>query len=638
MSRRANETQSRFGDELDDRPSNASMSWLDDETEDDDQIGRVIDNRYQLLSLIGRGGMGSVYKAEHLVIRRNVALKLLHPSLASVPEISRRFEREAFAIGRIGHPNCVDVMDFGKLEDGSLYLVMEFLKGHSLGDDLADNVRVEPGRALHILRHILRGLGHAHENDIVHRDVKPENVVLIEQDGDRDFAKILDFGIAKLMGTAAADDGGVKLTQAGMAFGTPIYMSPEQAVGNPVDGRADLYAASIMGYEMLTGSPPFQSDDKIEIMSMHTTRPVPPMSEVAPSVPIPSDVENLIVRGLAKRPQDRYATANEYIAAIETVIAGGSVMVPIDPMTTGPYGRATTAHPMTTQMTEELAQLQATLHQRQKRSRILIRAGLMIAAVVAIAIAVAMSMSKTPNADPNSLTERAKAEIAKGNPKAAIELLEAERKSIENSPQALFQLGLAYQADREDSKALDQYGKALELDRALAENDKLRANLNLLRDGDDQIAGIRAADLLASRFDDQSARDKLVEMASRGKKKAPRQLAASMVAAHGLSDRVDWVESHMLDLVQDSPCKKRKEAMVKLRASGDKRAIPALKRAAKRKYTRGKRKGRSVNRCFRKDALEAAAHIEALHAEPVPSPTETGEGGAGAEQPDANPK
>ena len=148
MSRSAKQTQSRFGAELDEGPSSSStLSWLDDETEDDDQVGRVIDDRYQLLSLIGRGGMGSVYKAEHLVIRRNVALKLLHPSLASVPEISRRFEREAFAIGRISHPNCVDVMDFGKLDDGSLYLVMEFLKGHSLGDELADRTTVEPGRA-----------------------------------------------------------------------------------------------------------------------------------------------------------------------------------------------------------------------------------------------------------------------------------------------------------------------------------------------------------------------------------------------------------------------------------------------------------------------------------------------------------
>lgn len=643
MSRSAKQTQSRFGAELDEGPSSSStLSWLDDETEDDDQVGRVIDDRYQLLSLIGRGGMGSVYKAEHLVIRRNVALKLLHPSLASVPEISRRFEREAFAIGRISHPNCVDVMDFGKLDDGSLYLVMEFLKGHSLGDDLADRTTVEPGRALHILRHILRGLGHAHENDIVHRDVKPENVVLVDQDGDPDFAKILDFGIAKLMGSAAADDGGVKLTQAGMAFGTPIYMSPEQAVGNPVDGRADLYAASVMAYEMITGSPPFQSDDKIEIMSMHTTRPVPPMKEVAPKLDIPTDVENLVVRGLAKRPQDRYANAAEYIEAIETVFAGGSVIVPIDPMTTGPYARAVTAHPLTTQMTEELAQLQHTLKKRQQRSRLILRIGLMLAAVAAIAVAVIMSLNEPPTVDPNSLTERAKAAIAEGNPKKAIKLLEQRKASIAKSPQALLQLGHAYHDDREDQKALENYKKALELDLTLNEDDTLRRNLNRwMRDGDltmtkgdEPVASVGAADLLASRFDDQPSREKLIKFATESKHNKARHLAVTALATQGLSDDVDLVKSYLLDLYHNVGCKRRKEAVGKLRAAGDIRAIKPLRRAARRKGAKGKYKGKRINSCLKKEALEAAAHIEALHAATEPAP----EGGEpGVEPPATNP-
>src|SRR5690606_36018487 len=135
-----------------------------------------------------------------------------------------------------------------------------------------------------------------------------------------DFAKILDFGIAKLVGSSAKEAAGGKLTQAGMAFGTPVYMSPEQAVGNPIDGRADLYAATIMAYEMIVGQPPFNSEDKLEVMTMHTARPVPPMREMAPDLAVPPQIEALLMRGLAKRPQERYADADEYIAAIDAVL------------------------------------------------------------------------------------------------------------------------------------------------------------------------------------------------------------------------------------------------------------------------------------------------------------------------------
>jgi serine/threonine protein kinase len=310
-----------------------------EELQASERIGQLIDGRYRLLSVIGRGGMGTVYKAEHVAIRRIVAVKLLHASLARVPEVSRRFEREAFAIGRIEHPNCVNVSDFGRLPDGSLYLVMEYLEGRALSDELTTKGRLSPARTLHILKHVLRGLGHAHANEIVHRDVKPENVILVEADGDPDFAKILDFGIAKLVGSAAQAGGSERLTQAGMAFGTPIYMSPEQALGQQIDGRADLYAASVMAFEMITGVPPFLSDDKIEVMSMHASRPLPTMAEVAPGLEVPEIVERLLQRGLAKRAHDRFPDAATYIAAIDAVLseiapAPAAILMP-PPLATG---------------------------------------------------------------------------------------------------------------------------------------------------------------------------------------------------------------------------------------------------------------------------------------------------------------
>src|SRR3954470_9655666 len=284
-------------------------------------IGMVIDGRYRLEGTLGRGGMGLVYRAAHVGLRRQGAVKILHPSLAASTDVRNRFEREALAVGKIDHPNCVSVYDSGRLPDGSLYLAMELLDGKSLADVLEQEGQLAPGRALHILAGILRGLAHIHQAGLIHRDIKPENIFLVRHGEDLDFAKILDFGIAKPM-TASDLDDGVKLTQAGMAFGTPIYMAPEQALGNPMDGRADIYAASVMAYEMLCGRPPFYSDDKLEVMSMHTARPVPPMRQrmIKGGRPIPSSIERLVVRGLTKKPSERYANADIYLAAVEEAL------------------------------------------------------------------------------------------------------------------------------------------------------------------------------------------------------------------------------------------------------------------------------------------------------------------------------
>ena len=285
-------------------------------------IGTVIDGRYRLDSTLGRGGMGLVYRATHVGMRRQVAVKILHPSLAASPDVRSRFEREALAVGKIDHLNCVATYDVGRLPDGALYLAMELLEGHSLADVLEEERQIAPGRALHILAHILRGLGAVHQAGLIHRDIKPENIFLIRVGEDLDFAKILDFGIAKPM-TGELSDDGVRLTQAGMAFGTPIYMAPEQALGNKMDGRADLYAAAVIAYEMLVGQPPFYSDDKLEVMSMHTAKPVPAMRSryIRGAKPVPASIEKLIVRGLTKKPSDRYATAEDFLAAVESALS-----------------------------------------------------------------------------------------------------------------------------------------------------------------------------------------------------------------------------------------------------------------------------------------------------------------------------
>jgi len=283
-------------------------------------IGLVVDKRYRITGVLGRGGMGNVYRAEHVTIKRPVALKLLIPSLGHLDHIKARFEREAFAAGRVDHPNCVTASDFGELEDGTRYLVMELLDGESLADVVEREAPLTVDRSLHIVRHLLHGLRFAHKAGVIHRDLKPDNVILDTKDGDENFARLLDFGIAKLLGDAQAEEGGAQLTQAGVAFGTPTYMSPEQAYGETVDARSDLYALSVMLYEMLTGRPPFINEDKMAVLNMHASRPPPPFSEVVPDLSFPPGVESLVRRGLEKPRDARFADAGEYIDAIVSLM------------------------------------------------------------------------------------------------------------------------------------------------------------------------------------------------------------------------------------------------------------------------------------------------------------------------------
>ncbi len=288
-----------------------------------ERIGEIVDSRYQIVSAIGRGGMGSVYRAEHIAIKRAVAIKLLNPEFAKVPQINERFRREAIATGRVEHPNCVGIIDSGTLSDGTTYLVMELLSGRSLGSEIERVGRIEPARALRIARHILRGLAHAHRAGVVHRDLKPENIYLIERPdcSELEFAKVLDFGIAKLVGDALEQAGGQQLTQTGISVGSPRYLAPEQATGDDIDARTDLYSLTVVLFEMLTGRRPFESDQGMEVVRMHLLKDPPSLAEVAPDLRLPADLEALVAKGLAKSKPLRFASADEYLAAVERALA-----------------------------------------------------------------------------------------------------------------------------------------------------------------------------------------------------------------------------------------------------------------------------------------------------------------------------
>jgi serine/threonine-protein kinase len=272
----------------------------------DPRIGHVLQGRYRILAKLASGAMGVVYRGERVQLGRPVAVKFLHPWIAAQKAFLSRFETEAKAMSRLGHPNCVSVIDFGV--DGAPYLVMDFVTGPTLREVmLAGPMEVE--RVFKLAQQLLGGLAHAHAQGIVHRDLKPENLILSGEPGLEEHLRILDFGLAKLRDGPAMT--------AGMAVGTPSYMSPEQSGGTgTVDARTDLYAVGVLLFEILAGRKPFQSENVGELIYMHREAPPPALREVAPASGYSAELEALLAKALAKLPEDRFQSAAEFAAAL----------------------------------------------------------------------------------------------------------------------------------------------------------------------------------------------------------------------------------------------------------------------------------------------------------------------------------
>ncbi|RLB43098.1 MAG: serine/threonine protein kinase [Deltaproteobacteria bacterium] len=277
-------------------------------------LGRTIDQRYRVEALLGQGGMGLVYRVTHTRLNKPLAIKVLRRENTKDPEVLARFRREAESASGIGNQHIVDIHDFGELEDGSTYFVMECLEGLDLIDALDVAQRMPEGRAIHIAIQLCRALGAAHDAGIVHRDLKPENVFLIRRDDTEDFVKVLDFGIAKVA------NGPKRLTRDGEVLGTPHYMSPEQCEGDGVDHRTDIYALGVLLYEMLTGHVPHDADTMMGILTKQMYEdPIPPKVRV-PQISEP--LEQLIMRCLEKKPEQRYQTMHDIEADLQRIHTG----------------------------------------------------------------------------------------------------------------------------------------------------------------------------------------------------------------------------------------------------------------------------------------------------------------------------
>ncbi|CAN5132394.1 hypothetical protein BH10CYA1_BH10CYA1_56550 [soil metagenome] len=283
----------------------------------DPLLGTILAGNYEIQEVIGHGGMGVVYKARHALMDRIVAIKMLQAQLISDSMSVKRFQQESQSASRISHPNVITVYDFGISPSGQPFIVMDYLQGISLADVIKEEGQIGVERSIKILAQACDALDHAHKMGVIHRDVKPTNFVLINYDEEKDFVKVVDFGVAKLMNTTAD---GQRLTQAGEVCGSPVYMSPEQCTGAELDQRSDIYSMGIVVYETLTGKLPILGKTMVDTMSKHISEMPPSFQQARPDLYIPERLEQVVFKALAKDPNDRHQSMDELRIDLENAI------------------------------------------------------------------------------------------------------------------------------------------------------------------------------------------------------------------------------------------------------------------------------------------------------------------------------
>ncbi|MBU1243068.1 protein kinase [Myxococcota bacterium] len=346
--------------------------------------GTLFEGKYQVGALLGEGGMGQVYRATHILMRKDVALKVLKPAMSVHSEIVERFRREAESAARLSHPGIIAVLDFGRSMDGTFYLVMEFLEGHSLSRALREGP-MDWRRVCRLGILMLDALAEAHKAGVVHRDLKPDNIMLQVSAAGEESLKLVDFGIAKLI-----EDGGPQLTAAGLVFGTPSYLSPEQAQGQPVTHAADLYAMGVILFQMLTGRLPFKASSTMELLAMHIQEPPPHVRDLVPGVP--EALDQLVLRALGKKPGDRPGDAAGMASALADLLqTAESVPAAPVPMPPPPAPAAAITPPAAGTVLSAGAVTASTGSGVPGRPRILLFAGLAVVCVLAIGLGLAFS-------------------------------------------------------------------------------------------------------------------------------------------------------------------------------------------------------------------------------------------------------
>ncbi|MDB4954703.1 MAG: Serine/threonine protein kinase PrkC, regulator of stationary phase [Myxococcales bacterium] len=591
-------------------------------------LGRDVADRYRVRSLIGLGSMGAVYEAERIADGVHVALKVLRPELNDNDDIVARFQREGKTLSLLRHRNIVELLDVGRLSEaaanGTFFLATELVRGVSLRS-VMDECILEPKRALAIMRQVLDALGHAHAVGVVHRDVKPENIMLVDggtPGEDTDLIKMLDFGVAKLLADTLAVLGDAKLTQTGITLlGTPMYMPPEMVIGTSIDARGDLYSVGVVVFELLTGKPPYDAANAAALMEMHASSPIPTLAKTSDRAFTPQ-LEHLVAEALAKKPDRRFASAAEMSAALDAAVH--SLDVPAAPAGTGvpttatmlgltpaasvravPQGDARApmmAGSAPSGPTPAAADFRAAYPpprsrapQNDRRRQYAIGGG-----IVAVAIVLLIALKGRGGGSTTSdLARRASDRLATSDPIGAIEMIERELAVPDARADAdvYITLGHARIAANRRLEALAAYERAIALDSARAGDAQIRSNVTKILDGTDPSASIVALELLASRLE-PPARDAIVAQAQAAKLADVRHRAFAIAERLGIAGSIDRVESWSLDLRQAATCDEKRTAVIKLGAVGDRRAVPALKKA------------RSQYPCIDRDVADAIAALE----------------------------
>jgi tRNA A-37 threonylcarbamoyl transferase component Bud32 len=572
----------------------------------DTMIGTVLDGRYLITGAIGEGGMGRVYRATHVLMDKQVALKVIHAELAHIEDITRRFEREAKSSSRLTDPHCISVTDFGRTEDGTLFLVMELLEGESLDAKLEGGRSLPVAKALEVTRQMLQGLAHAHTQGVVHRDLKPENVYLTPHGEQTDFVKILDFGIAKLASAGEDGEGGRSLTRTGMVFGTPKYLSPEQALGDKIDHRADLYAVGIILWEMLTGRAPFEADSAVDVLSQHLTAPPP---SLAAHGRFPRGLQAVIDRAMAKRPDDRFANAEEFIAAIAKIDPEAAPRARLLELAAGVRRRAKGMP-----VTRRIAWLPPRIRLAIGAAIALIVVGIVVAVSVGgeddqiLKPVVIVPSEKVGDIGKKTdevveLLNRAEAQI-RGDKAAEAVITVKEALGLKpDLPPALLLLGHAEFSSGARDQAMNDYEKALVADRSLAADIRLQENL---REGVKWGAAREKAAWLLGAYGGAGGIDFLKGLANTALSEGDFRRAARKALVDTKNEaQIDWLTSLTADFNELAKCKQRKEVIAQMAATGNTGFLPLLEqyRPVKSRGMFGRSK--STNACIG-DAVVAA--------------------------------
>jgi len=584
-------------------------------------IGVRLEGKYELTAHLATGGMGAVFQARHVHLRKDVAVKMLRPELSSAPDLVERFRREAEIASALEHDNIVRVTDFGRSEDGLLYLVMELLTGESLFDRVRREVRIPPGRAVTLLWQVCAGLEAAHQHGVVHRDLKPENVFLARTASGREVVKLLDFGIAKF--ARAAGEAG---TQSGIVVGTPEYLSPEQAMGLPVDARADLYTVGLIAFRMLVGHHPFRTDDQRGLLLQQASTPVPPLAEANPELAAWPALCAAVAKACAKDPGERPASAAD-LGDLLAAAVGPAFVAPPGATPVGPAALTAAPRPHTPRggagaplkptpapfAAAALARLRglaldgvARLHALRRRTG---RRWLLAAATLAAALALAGGGALASRALDGRAAARAEALLADGKAAAALAAAEAGLADRPADPVLLLLRARALAAvPARAGDMLEAYAAAQDAG-ALAPEDYGAVAALLAKE---RPLADRAARLLRAA---SPAAVPAVAALTRGGTAGQRLRAMTVLRDLGAEDAVDRVAVYA-GLLGDPDCDVRRAASRRLGELGDKAALPALRTAAAASRTEKKNffsAPAKVPLCGAAEAGEAVRRIQSVN-------------------------